>query len=180
LAPFLYRIKLRSPQHYERIVSTVRQIAPFFDDFVLEPESRNRDYIRLSWKDLDSEHVFGPHQLSDGTLRAIALVSLLRQPENELPSLIVLDEPEIGLHPWAVEIVASLVRSASVHRTIIVATQSVSLVNFFAPEDVVVVTREECQSHFERLDPKSLKAWLDDYLVGDLWEKNVIGGMPSR
>jgi predicted ATPase len=180
LAAFLRRLKLRSPAHYDTIVRTVRQVAPFFDEFVLDPLPENQDYVRLDWKDRDSEHVFGPHQLSDGTLRAIALVSLLRQPEDELPSLIVLDEPEIGLHPWAVEMVASLIRSASVYRPIIVATQSVSLVNFFEPEDVVVVTRQQCESHFERLDSKDLKAWLDEYSVGDLLEKNVIGGMPSR
>jgi predicted ATPase len=180
LAAFLYALNKRKPEYYRRVKDTMRQIAPFFDDFVLQPPRENENTIRLNWKDLDSEHLFGPHQLSDGTLRVMALVTLLLQPETELPSLIILDEPEIGLHPYAMEIVASLIRSAAVHTRLLIATQSVALVNHFSPEDVIVATRSDAQSRFDRLDSKDLEVWLKDYSVGDLWEKNLIGGTPSR
>jgi predicted ATPase len=110
----------------------------------------------------------------------MALIALLRQPESDLPSLIVIDEPEIGLHPYALEIVASLIKSASLHCSIVLATQSVGLVNHFAPEDIVTVTREKAQSRFERQNSKSLAVWLEDYAIGEIWERNLIGGTPSR
>jgi predicted ATPase len=180
LAAFLYSLSKRQPPYYRRIRDTIRQITPYFDDFALEPTRENENAIRLNWKDRDSNYLFGPHQLSDGTLRAMALLTLLLQPESELPSLIVLDEPEIGLHPYAMEIISSLIQSASVHATMLVATQSVALVNHFEPEHIIVATREDAQSKFNRLDRKELEAWLEDYSVGDLWQKNLIGGTPSR
>lgn len=110
----------------------------------------------------------------------MALVALLAQPESELPGLIVLDEAEIGMHPYALEILSALVKRASLHAQIILATQSVTLVNQFKPEDVVTVTRETAQSHYERHTSSSLEAWLDEYSIGDIWEKNLIGGTPLR
>ncbi len=180
LAAFLYSLKQRQPKYYRRIIETIRLIAPFFDDFALAPSKANQNYTLLTWRDQDSDHLFGPHQLSDGTLRAAALVTLLLQPEDELPGVIVLDEPEIGLHPHATEILASLVRSASNQSVLILATQSTSLVNYFEPEEIVVVTRSRSQSYFQRQDSTSLQTWLKEYTIGELWEKNVIGGAPSR
>jgi predicted ATPase len=180
LAAFLNGMRQTQPQYYRRIVTTIRQVAPFFDDFDLGPMKLDPNSILLNWRDRDSTHLFGPHQLSDGTLRTMALVALLAQPESDLPSVIVIDEPEIGLHPYALEIVASLVKSASVHCTVVLATQSVGLVNHFAPEDIVTVTREKAQSKFERQDSESLAVWLQDYAIGEIWERNLIGGTPSR
>ena len=180
LAAFLNGLRQRKPMYYRRIVTTIQQIAPFFEDFDLGPMPTDQNSVLLNWRDRDSDHLFGPHQLSDGTLRTMALVTLLAQPEDELPGLIVIDEPEIGLHPYAIEILAALLKSASVHCSIILATQSVTLINEFAPEDVVTVTREKGQSKFERQSSASLAAWLDDYAIGDLWERNLIGGNPSR
>jgi predicted ATPase len=180
LAAFLYGMRQTQPLYYRRIVTTIQQIAPFFDDFNLAPMKLDPNSILLNWSDRDSEYLFGPHQLSDGTLRTMALIALLRQPESDLPSLIVIDEPEIGLHPYALEIVASLIKSASLHCSIVLATQSVGLVNHFAPEDIVTVTREKAQSRFERQNSKSLAVWLEDYAIGEIWERNLIGGTPSR
>jgi predicted ATPase len=180
LAAFLYALKKSQRSSYERIIGAIRLIAPFFDDFDLTPLRDDLNSVMLTWRDVDSDHLFGPHQISDGTLRAIALIALLAQPPEGLPSVIVLDEPEIGLHPYAIEIVSDLVRSASVHCPVILATQSVALVDQFAPEDIVTVTREQSQSKFARQSRESLKEWLTDYSVGELWEKNVIGGTPSR
>jgi predicted ATPase len=180
LAAFLHSLKRREPVYYLRIVKTIQQIAPFFDDFDLAPIPDDPNNILLNWKDRDSDHLFGPHQLSDGTLRSMALVTLLAQPEKELPGLIVIDEPEIGLHPYALEVLAGLVKGASVHRPIILATQSAALVNQFAADDVVTVTREKAQSKFERQKSESLASWLEEYAVGEIWERNLIGGTPSR
>ncbi|MGD1073920.1 MAG: AAA family ATPase [Bryobacteraceae bacterium] len=180
LAAFLFAIRETQPEYYRRIVTTIQQVAPFFDDFALAPLKLDLKSVQLDWRDRDSEYPFGSHQLSDGTLRTMALIALLAQPESDLPSVIVIDEPEIGLHPYALEIVAALVKSASVHTTIVLATQSAGLVNYFAPEDIVTVTRDKAESKFERQNAVSLAAWLQDYSMGEIWERNLIGGTPSR
>lgn len=159
---------------YRRIVSVVNQVAPFFDDFVLAPDER--DSIRLRWHD-NTEGVFSAHQMSDGTLRFICLATLLLSPT--LPQLVVLDEPELGLHPSAIVQLAELLRSASTRSQVLVATQSVTLLNQFEPEDLVVVERSDDGTTLRRPDPAVLESWLEDYAVGELWEKNIIGGRPG-
>jgi predicted ATPase len=151
-------------------------VAPFFGDFVLEPEIRNPRHMFLRWKQAGSDHVFHGSQLSDGTLRFIALAALLDQPEP--PATIVVDEPELGLHPFAINVLGGLLRSASVATQLIVSTQSVTLLDNFDPEDVIVVDREDNQSVFRRLDADKLADWLEDYSIGELWQKNVVGGRP--
>lgn len=180
LPAFLYRLQRRQPDYYSRIVAGIRQIAPFFDDFDLGPMGTDPHSILLNWRDRYSDRLFGPHQLSDGTLRAMALVALLGQPEEDLPAFIALDEPEIGLHPYAVEMVAGWIKSASIHRPVLVATQSASLVNRFSADDIITVSRDGAQSRFERQDAENLSAWLEEYAMGDLWERNLIGGNPFR
>lgn len=176
LAPFLRRLREDQPRYYTRIIETIRQIAPYFADFVLEPIG---DTVLLQWREVGSDITFGPHQASDGTLRAIALVALLLQPEVDLPLLLILDEPELGLHPFAINILAGLIESVSTHTQIILATQSMTLINYFQPEQVVVVDRPERHSMFRRLDPRHLRDWLEDYSLAELWEKNILGGKPS-
>jgi len=178
LAAMLHKYQQTQPVVYGRIVNTIRQIVPFFGDFVLQPSALRERDIFLNWTERDSEYLLGPHQISDGTLRAMALVTLLLQPKEELPSLIVVDEPELGLHPQAISVLAALVKGASYSCQVILSTQSVSLLDQFDPEHVIVVEREGGQSTFRRLDAESLKEWLDDYSLGELWEKNVIGGGP--
>jgi predicted ATPase len=175
LAPFLLRIRKQHPAHYQRITSTLRQIAPYFADFVLEPEGGS---VLLRWREIGSDNVFGPHQASDGTLRAMALIALLMQPTAEMPSVLILDEPELGLHPSAIMLLAGLLQSVSVHRQVIVATQSPVLLDYFEPEHVIVVEREGSESTFRRLDGYKLQSWLDEYTLSDLWDKNVLGGKP--
>lgn len=179
VAAILYDLKNRETgAAYRRIVTTVRRIAPFFKDFELEPSGANDNDIILNWSQKDSDQVFGPHQLSDGTLRAIALVTLLLQPVENLPNVMIVDEPELGLHPAAKTIIAGLFNKASHHCQVIVATQSAALLDAFDPEDVVVVERDEKSSSFKRLDMATLAEWLEEYSVGQLWEKNVLGGGP--
>jgi predicted ATPase len=176
LAAVLYRLLEHNEKAYRRIVATIRQIAPFFDDFRLEPTS-NRDII-LNWRHRESDLTFGPHQLSDGTLRAICLVVLLMQPSGELPHLIVVDEPELGLHPYALNVVASLFRVASGHAQVLISTQSPAFLDQFGPEDIVIVDRDDEASTFARPDASKLTEWLADYSLGEVWEKNIFGGGP--
>jgi predicted ATPase len=178
LAALLLRFRVENGGAvYQRIVTTVRLIAPFFHDFVLEPRGTGPDVI-LNWRDKESDQVFGPHQLSDGTLRAMCLITLLMQPENELPDLIVVDEPELGLHPYALNVVASLFKKASHHTQVLISTQSASFLDNFDPEDIVVVNRQGKESQFIRPDAAKLEAWVDEYSLGEVWAKNVIGGGP--
>jgi len=178
LASMLYLYKTVHPEVYLRIVSTVRQLVPSFDDFVLEPQRLDRKSILLNWRQIGSDYLFGPHQLSDGSVRAAAIATLFLQPENHLPNLIVLDEPELGLHPQALDLLIGLIRSVS-HRTqVILATQSPTLLDYFEPNEIIVADFLEGESHFRRLDEKQLTNWLEDYSVGELWEKNVLGGGP--
>jgi predicted ATPase len=176
LAPFLLRLRNDEPRYYRRITETIRLMLPFFADFELEPEHGK---LLLRWRERDSDVVFSAAQAADGMLRAMALVSLLLQPESDLPNVLILDEPELGLHPYAVSIVAGLLRSASIQVQVVLATQSVTLINHFEPEEVVVVDRRDRESTFRRLDAKSLGEWLEEYSLAELWEKNVLGGRPG-
>jgi len=177
LAAFLYLLREKHWEHYDRIVKTIRLAAPFFDDFDLRPLPRNRQKIQLEWREKSSDAYFNVHSLSDGTLRFTCLTTLLLQPT--LPSTILIDEPELGLHPYAITLLASMLQSAATQTQVIVSTQSVPLVNQFAPEDVIVVDREEGRSVFRHLEAREIENWLEEYGLGDLWEKNVIGGRPK-
>ena len=179
LAAVLYRLREEDGGlAYHRIVSTIRLIAPYFADFELDATGPSQKDIILNWREQTSDQLFGPHQLSDGTLRAICLITLLLQPEEDLPDLIVVDEPELGLHPYALNIVASLFSKAAKHVQVLISTQSSTFLDSFAPEDVIVVDRNSGGSTFSRPDPQSLDAWLQDYSLGEVWEKNVVGGGP--
>jgi len=177
VAAFLMRLRETNRNVYQNILSTIRLIAPFFKDFDLEPTGIGPDVI-LNWRDNGSDQIFGPHQLSDGTLRAICLITLLLQPVDELPMLIIVDEPELGLHPYALNVIAALFKKASHHTQVLISTQSTSFLDNFDAEDVIVVSREGKTSQFTRPDPEKLESWLDEYSLGEVWEKNVIGGGP--
>lgn len=176
LAPFLYLLQEKHPKEYDLIVDTIRLAAPFFDTFVLRPNPLNPDTIKLEWRERASNEYFDADSLSDGTLRFICLATLLLQPA--LASAILIDEPELGLHPYAITLLADMIRNAAAKAQVILSTQSVSLVNHFQPEDVIVVDRDLKQSTFRRLEKQELQSWLEDYGLGELWEKNVIGGRP--
>tara|TARA_R100000322_G_scaffold100079_1_gene63440 strand:- start:909 stop:1994 length:1086 start_codon:yes stop_codon:yes gene_type:complete len=180
LAAFLYFLKDQHPSHYKRIVKTVRLVAPFFGDFLLRPQADSKDQIELEWTEKGEDVPFKAHLLSDGTLRFICLTTVLMQPEELQPETILIDEPELGLHPFAINLLASLLRSTSKNKQVIVSTQSTDLLNEFSSEDVVVADRTEGYTHLHRLDPKALDAWLHEYSLGELWQKNVLGGRPTR
>jgi predicted ATPase len=178
LAAFLYLLKQRHPDTYQVIRGTVQRVAPFFDDFQLRADPLNEETIRLEWKHKDSDQYFGASALSDGSLRFIALATLFLQPQQFRPSVIVVDEPELGLHPYAITLLASLIKQASVRTQVIASTQSSLLLDHFKPEDVLVADRVEGGTQLSRLDPAPLADWLEDYSLGQLWEKNEFGGRP--
>jgi len=176
LAAYLYRLQEAHPAHFKMIERTVHSIAPFFDRFYLQPDEINGQQIFLRWLEKGSDQLFTAHNFSDGTLRMICLSTLLLQPEP--PSTIIIDEPELGLHPFAIEKLAAMLQSASQKAQIIISTQSTNLLNHFEAEDVIVVDRQEEQSTFRRLNTEELTDWLDEYSLSDLWDKNVLGGRP--
>lgn len=179
LSSFLYLLKREHQEEYELIIRTIQRVAPFFDDFRLRPDRLNKETIRLAWRHKSSDQYFGPSSLSDGTLRFIALTTLFLQPSEFRPSVILVDEPELGLHPYAIELLASLIKQASLSAQVILSTQSAILLDHFEPADVLVADRVGSATNLTRLDPKPLKEWLEDYSLGQLWEKNEFGGRPG-
>lgn len=180
LPAFLYFLKEKHFKIFNRILKTVQSIAPYIADFILTPKKLDEEAIELRWIDTgDLQSSFSAYQLSDGTLRFIALATLLMQPEP--PSVIIIDEPELGLHPFAIGKLAGLIKLASGKSQIIIATQSPGLVSNFSPEDIVVMdkNKKENQTTFKRLDPVTLEPWLKDYSIGELWQKNIFdSGQP--
>jgi predicted ATPase len=174
IAPYLLYLLNNDKKTYQQIVETIRLAAPFFGDFILHPDTNEK--VRLLWRQKGSDYPLKPQHLSDGTLRFICLVTALLQPY--LPSTIIIDEPELGLHPYAISILAELIKATSKRTQLIICTQSPALVDYFDPEDIVVVNRENGASTFRRLDQKDLSTWLEDYSLGDLWQKNIIPGGP--
>lgn len=176
LPAFLYRLREHHVPIYRRIVEHIRLVAPFFDDFILEPSPDNNRMIRLEWRHRDSDAYFDAHSLSDGTLRFICLATLLLQPNP--PRLILLDEPELGLHPLAIHILAEMLDAAAERTQILLATQSVTLLDQFSLDRVIVADYQGRSTRFTRLDPQDFGAWLEHFSVGELWQKNVLGGRP--
>lgn len=177
LAAFLYYLKEKHPKHFARIEKTVASVSPFFERFNLAPNRLNEELIQLEWKQKGAvDNYFNAYQLSDGTLRFICLATLLMQPTP--PQTIIIDEPELGLHPMAIKKLSDLIIQASEKSQIIISTQSANLVDNFEPEDILVVDRKDNATVFKRLNPEELSSWLENYSLGEIWEKNIIGGQP--
>lgn len=176
LPAFLYLLRRKHAEQYRLIVRSIQRVAPFFDDFRLQPDRLNEETIRLAWRHKNSDQYFGAAALSDGTLRFIVLATLFLQPEEFSPSVILVDEPELGLHPYAITLLASLVKQASKKTQVILSTQSALLLDHFEPSDVLVADRVGSSTNLMRLEPEPLSEWLEDYSLGQLWEKNEFGG----
>jgi predicted ATPase len=177
IAAFLFEIQRSNKIVYSRILKTIESIAPYFSDFYFQPNSEN--YIRLQWTDKFSDTIYGANDLSDGTIRFIALTTLFMQPD--LPKTVIIDEPELGLHPTAIAKLAGMIKSSALRDCqVIIATQSTDLISHFEPEDIITVDQIEGESLFKRLDSDSLAQWIEDYTVDDLWKRNIITtGQPN-
>lgn len=176
LSAFLHDVREQEPIVYNRIVRQIQSIAPYFSDFWF---NEREDSIRLNWQDKYSNTIYGATDLSDGTIRFIALTTLLLQPD--LPDVIVIDEPELGLHPFAISKLSGMIQSAAARGTqVIVATQSPDLVSYFQPKDIITVDQINGETTFNRLENDEFERWLNDFSMGDLWKKNIFeGGQPN-
>jgi predicted ATPase len=177
LAAYLRMLKEKHEAEYQRIVETIRLVMPFFDDFVHRPGEP--EYVELEWRQKGKPDTpFKAHMLSDGSLRFICLVTLLLQPVSLLPDTILIDEPELGLHPYAITVLVDIFKQVAEDRQLIVSTQSVELVNELSPQDVVVVDQEDGASTFRRYTEEELSGWLQEYSMGEIWKRNILGGRP--
>ncbi len=178
LPAYLYFLQEKHPKNFIRIEKIIQSVVPFFEKFSLSPTVLNEEKILLEWIEKEhSETYFNANHLSDGSLRFIALVTLLMQPK--LPKVIIIDEPELGLHPTGINKLAGLIKSAAAKECqIIVSTQSVTLLNNFEAEDIITVDKENNQSVFRRLNNELLRNWINDYSIGELWTKSIIKGQP--
>ena len=178
LAAYLRMIYLKYPAEYLRIIETIRLVLPFFHDFV-HRKDENLENIELEWFQVGRlDTPLKAHLLSDGSLRFICLITLLLQPLSLLPDTILIDEPELGLHPYAISILADVIKQVAEEKQLIISTQSVELVNEFSPNDIIVVEQNNGVSSFKRLLEEDLKDWLEDYALGELWKRNIFGGRP--
>jgi predicted ATPase len=183
LAAFLYGLKenRENRPYYDKIVRHIKRTFPQFGDFDLQPRVLNNNYIMLDWHEQNNpNYKLGAHQLSDGTLRFMALTTLLLQPPKNLPSIIILDEPELGLHPSAIVELASMVKIASQHSQVILATQSPALLDEFNIDQITVIERDPVSksSVFKQFSEEEMKYWLEDYTLSEIWDKNILGGKP--
>jgi len=174
IASFLFQLERDFNTVYLQICDTVRLVAPFFTRFEFEPDHKNR--VILKWRD-EYGNIMMPSQFSDGTLRFICLVSLLLQPYDA--NFICMDEPELGLHPYAVEILAALIKERSFKSQLLISTQSPTLLDFFEPDDIIVSERQNGESVFKRLDNNSLKYWMEEFTTSEAWRSNAFGGVPT-
>lgn len=177
IAPFLLKLKNEAEETYKEILQSCKLVIPYLDDFLLDVENFGpKEKVALSWHTQGSDYPMQPYHFSDGSIRFICLATALLQPNS--PSSLIIDEPELGLHPAAISILAELIQNASKRTQIIVATQSPALIDNFSVKDVVVVNRKDGASTFERLNEEDYLTWLESYSVGELWSKNVISGGP--
>jgi hypothetical protein len=183
LASFLMNLSKNHKKSYDKVVDVVRLVAPFFGNFTFSSLGEN---VVLNWFERGKNFPMSIHALSDGTLRFICLATVFLQPEEFQPETIIIDEPELGLHPYALNILSELIKASK--KQVIIATQSTNLISQFDPEDLIIADRKNDETVFRRLPDKSeegglskedLDRWLEDYTLGELWEKDIFGGMPQ-
>jgi predicted ATPase len=173
LAPILLHLSREQPRRYQLITRQIQRVLPVFEDFELEPTSGK---VLLRWRAKNSDKTFGPHLTSDGSLRLFCMFTLLNLPDDMLPDVLMIDEPELGLHPHAIALTADMIKSLAVHRQVFIATQSPLMVDAFELENILVASLEGAATKLTPMDQHDYRSWLaDDYLPSDLWLKEPVG-----
>ncbi|HJJ42500.1 MAG TPA: AAA family ATPase [Methanocorpusculum sp.] len=172
----LYSIKNTAPENYDKIEAVISIVYTEFKKFIFSIDEKTKQ-VSLRWIDKCSKDYTHPiKELSDGTIRFAVIASLLLQPDP--PSFIIIDEPELGLHPFAINVLSDMLSLASIKSSILISTQSVQLVNRFSPDDIIITENRLGQTEIKRLSGSDLEEWLEDYSLGDIWQMNIIGGNP--
>jgi predicted ATPase len=173
LAPVLYRLQQNEVQRYKLITRQIARVLPGFSDFELQPDYGK---IGLRWNGKHGAKSFGAHLTSDGSLRLFCLITLLNLADHMLPDILFLDEPELGLHPHAIGLVAQMIRKVAIARQVFIATQSPIMVDCFQLDNIIVADTKEGATQLRTLDQDTYRHWLeDDYQLSDLWLKEPIG-----
>jgi predicted ATPase len=175
LVSCLYWMREAGPDRFETIQDTIRAAFPGFERLNFPPVAAGT--LALTWKEKGMKHPFFMHQLSEGTLRFLWLVTLLYSPG--LTGVTMIDEPEVSLHPELLSILADCLREASQRTQLIIATHADRLVRFLSPGDVVVMdVQEDGTTRATRAIDLNLDAWLDDYTLDQVWQHGTLGGRP--
>ena len=176
LAAVLHRLEHEDNRRFESICRHITRVLPVFDRFQIDASYGK---VLLRWKAKGTDKTFGAHLTSDGSLRFFALVTLLNLPREMLPDVLLLDEPELGLHPVAIALIGNMIKALAGDLQIIVATQSPLLVDVFNLDEIIVLDLHNGSTAFRRLEPNAYREWLDDsFTPGELWQKNLLGGRP--
>ncbi|MDR0615282.1 MAG: AAA family ATPase [Synergistaceae bacterium] len=179
-APYLYALKKSHFGDYIRIVKRLRIIAPFFDDFYLAPDENDPAVIRLRWLESGCDKPLGADLLSDGVLRFACLLAVFRYPKERRPDILLIDEPDLSLHPKALELLYHIINLVSNYRQVICSTQSTELLNKFSADDIIVLDKTGGKTLLYRIDEDELEEWLANKTITEMWANSIIGGLPSR
>ena len=175
LAAILHLLENEDLDRYELICRHIRRVLPGFDCFQIEEQYGK---VALRWRSRLLNKTYGAHLTSDGSLRFFALATLLNLPGEMLPGVLVLDEPELGLHPKAIALIGDMIGVMAESRQIILATQSPLLVDAFELDQVFVLEMRDGRTELTSPDSVQLQTWLNEFSVGEMWQKNLLGGRP--
>jgi predicted ATPase len=177
LASVLNSIQQQHPATWKDIEELLETVYPQFHSITFPPEGGDGKVVLRWWeRPYEKQAGFSANLLSDGTLKFLCLIAILKSP-NPSP-LICIDEPELGLHPDWVKVVAELLQSASERTQVIVTTHSPQLVSKLRPEQLVVSEKEDGRSLLRPLSGENLEKWLKEFTLGDLWTAGHFGGRP--
>jgi predicted ATPase len=179
LAPYLYNLKESHYGDYLKIIKRLRIIAPFFGDFYLVPDKDRPDVISLKWLELGCDVPLSPNSLSDGMLRFACLLAIFRYPKEREPDIVLIDEPDLSLHPKALELLYHIMQLVSEYRQVVISTQSAELIDKFNADDIVIADRTGGKTSFHRIDEDELEEWLKNKTITELWANSIIGGQPT-
>jgi predicted ATPase len=174
LVSCLYYLRETDPNRFEIIQDTLAAAFPDFERLSFPPVAAGT--LAMTWKDRNFSHPFYMHQLSEGTLRFLWLITLLQS--RDLTAVTLIDEPEVSLHPELLQLLADAMREASQKTQLIVATHSDRLLGFLKPHEVLVCDSEDGLATLSWADSIDLEHWLKDYSLDQLWAMNIIGGRP--